>query len=539
VHGRVHRLTRWLGLASLALWACLFAATPVWAHASLVASEPRDGAVVAEAPREFVLTFNEQVQPAVVRLFDPAGGNALITSFKVLGSKLVITPPHELVQGTHALSWRVISADGHPVGGTVIFSVGAPGGIGFSIEGASDPALRAAIWLARVALFIGFFIGIGGSLYGVSIGAGSPLPSTARTAIAAALLLALVAAPISVGLQGLDTLARPLSDLGSADVWRTGYATTYGTSATVGFAALLAALASLWTERRVIRTALAAAALVMLCTSFLVSGHASTAEPYLVSRSALLVHVAGLAVWLGALLPLMVSLRSKAPDAGTALDRFSRTIALPLAGLIVGGIVLSVIQLEHLDALWTTDYGRVLCCKIIALLALFGLAVANRFVLTPAWRAGDADAPRRFSLTIGAELLVALLILGIVACWRFTPPPRSLAAGLNEPLFTHVHIGRAMADVTMTRGPTGRWRIDMMFMTADFQPLDAQEVEVILSNSGVGIEPITRSAKKTQDGTWQVDDVIIPVPGIWGVDMDVLVGDFERIDLQGQFEIKR
>jgi hypothetical protein len=36
-----------------------------------------------------------------------------------------------------------------------------------------------------------------------------------------------------------------------------------------------------------------------------------------------------------------------------------------------------------------------------------------------------------------------------------------------------------------------------------------------------------------------VDDVIIPVPGIWGVDMDVLVGDFERIDLQGQFEIKR
>jgi copper transport protein len=532
-------MTARLAFASLVLWACLLSAAPAWAHASLIASEPRDGAVVAEPPRELVLTFNEPIQPAVVRLFDPAGGTTLVTSIKALGSKLVVTPPHELVQGTHALSWRVMSADGHPVGGTVIFSVGAPGGVGFSAEAAIDPALRIAIWLARVVLFIGFFIGIGGSLYGIWIGARAPLPHAARTAMVACIGLALVAVPLSVGLQGLDTLARPLVDLGSGDVWRTGYATSYGTSAAVAFVALLAGLASLLMPERRVAIVLSTAAFGLLCASFLVSGHASTAEPYLVSRSALLAHVGGLALWLGALLPLLFAVRTKAPDAGYALERFSRAIALPLAALVIGGIVLSVIQLETVEALWTTDYGRVLCCKIVAVLVLFGLAAVNRFVLTPAFGAGDDDASRRLSMTIGTELVIALLILGIVACWRFTPPPRSLAARTSEPLFTHVHIGRAMADVTMTRGTAGRWRIDMVFMTGDFQPLDAQEVEVILSNSGIGIEPITRTAKKTADGNWQVDDVIIPVPGIWGVDMDVLVGDFERIDLQGQFEIKR
>ncbi len=36
----------------------------------------------------------------------------------------IAVPP--LPDGTHVLSWRVISADGHPVGGSLIFSIGAP-----------------------------------------------------------------------------------------------------------------------------------------------------------------------------------------------------------------------------------------------------------------------------------------------------------------------------------------------------------------------------------------------------------------------------
>ena len=75
-------------------------------------------------PRTLRLSFNEPVSPLVVRLIGPAG-ESLPAAVKAENSTLTIVPP-ELRRGSYVLSWRVISADGHPVGGAVLFSVGAP-----------------------------------------------------------------------------------------------------------------------------------------------------------------------------------------------------------------------------------------------------------------------------------------------------------------------------------------------------------------------------------------------------------------------------
>ena len=47
---------------------------------------------------------------------------------------------------------------------------------------------------------------------------------------------------LAVGLQGLDALGVPLSDLGTATVWRSGLDTTFGATAIATAAALLVSL---------------------------------------------------------------------------------------------------------------------------------------------------------------------------------------------------------------------------------------------------------------------------------------------------------
>ena len=116
------RLTVVLFVAALLIGA----ASAAWAHASLVASDPGDGSVVATSPGVLALTFNEPVSPVALRLIDDQGVGSDLANVRVEGNTVLIVPPAAIGEGTHSLSWRVISADGHPVGGSLMFSIGAP-----------------------------------------------------------------------------------------------------------------------------------------------------------------------------------------------------------------------------------------------------------------------------------------------------------------------------------------------------------------------------------------------------------------------------
>jgi copper transport protein len=522
------------------LLAWLLAAAPALGHASLVSTEPKDGAVLAAAPSQLALNFNEPVQPIVLRLIDPTGGSVALTRYTIDGNRLVVTPGRVLGQGTHALSWRVFSADGHPVGGSLVFAIGSPSPTRSPIlAGDTDRQVRAAIWLARVCLFLALFIGVGGAFFAASIGVA--LPAATRTALVAFIVLGQVAAVMSIGLQGLDILLAPLSRLIDPQTWRAGYATSYGTTATIAFVALLAAYASVWWHARRIRMLLAVAALAGLGAAFVSSGHVSTAAPVALSRTVLFVHVVCIAFWIGALAPLLTLMRSdRARECDQALERFSRVIPFPLAALVVTGGVLAVIQLDHVDALWLTNYGWVLGLKLLVLLGLFMLAAVNRFVLTPAWRRKSQDARPRFVRTLRAELALIVLIFAIVALWRFTPPPRSLIAAREEPVFTHIHTQKAMADITIARSRAGLSRISIVLQTGDFRPLSAKEVTLLLANPAAGIEPISRPATPSPDkDAWHVNDLMLPASGAWAINLEVLIDDFERIELVGEFDLRR
>jgi copper transport protein len=519
--------------ALLVLLASVLGSTLALAHATLVSSEPRDGAVVPVAPSELSLHFNEPVQPLVLRLVDPTGTATTLTDHHAAGNSLVVRVPPRLGQGTHVLSWRVVSADGHPVSGSVLFAIGAPSSTPTLVTGdSSGRPVRVAIWLARVSLLLASFIGIGGVFFAAWVGT---LEQPARAVVVAALQLGIVAAPLSIGLQGLDLSLQPLAGLRDPATWKLGFFSPPGVTASIAFGALLAGLFSLDATDRRLRRPLAAVALAGVGAAFVASGHVSTADPRIVSGAALFVHMVSIAFWTGALVPLLAL--TLAGRHGHALESFSRAIPIPLAALVASGVLLAAIQLDHYEALWSTSYGQVLSLKLAILVGLLVLAGINRFALTPALRAGSKRADRRLVGTVSAELVLVLLILGTVAVWRFTPPPRSLAAA--GPVYTHIHTDRAMADVTVARVRGGRSRISVLVRTPDFRPLPAKEVGLVLANPEAGIEPFSRTAKPADDGTWLIEDVILPAQGTWAVTVEVLIGDFERLELTGNLVLKR
>lgn len=504
-----------------------------FAHATLITAEPADGAVLAQSPPQFSLTFSEPVSPLVLTLVKPDGTPVALTSFRLSDQTVEIDNPQTLGGGTHVLSWRVISADGHPVGGSLLFSVGAatePPAVSEPV----DWGLRSAIWIGKVFLYIGLFLGVGGA-FALAWLAG--YGRSGQRFVIAAILCGLVAAPLSLGLQGLDALGAPFARLAQPTIWRTALGTSFGWTALIALMALGLGLLSLVGPRAASRL-FALAGLIGVGTALAASGHASAAEPQWLTRPMVFLHGAGIAFWAGALAPLGLALMRRRAEAGAFLHRFSLAILPVVAVLAAAGIVLAVIQVQTPLALVDTAYGRLLLIKLALLVFLFAIAALNRWKLTGPTEVGDAKAQRGLARSTAVEMLIVLAIFGVAASWRFTPPPRALAIAAAQPASVHIHTLKAMADLSITPGHAGTVAAAIVIMTGDFGPLDAKEVTLVLSKPDSGIEPLKRPATKPGDGSWRVDNLVIPVPGRWTARVDILVSDFEIVKIEAPIDIR-
>lgn len=517
----------------LVAWAALVHTSAAHAHASLIRSEPPDRAVVAALPAEIKLVFNEPVSPLVLRLVLPSGEVIELKARQAAdGASIILPLPPGSSVGTHLLSWRVVSADGHPVGGSLTFSIGHPS-LPPPTPQASDIRLRTAIWLARLVLYVGLFVGIGGAFFLSWI---APMPSgRARSVAGAALAAGLIAAMLSVGLHGVDALGAADANLGETRAWAYGLASPYGW--TVGVAALSLALA-LWALAKHGAPArwCSTLSLIGVGVALASSGHAATAGPQIVTRPAVFAHAVCVTFWVGSLVPLAATLTRDRDH--TALTRFSKAIPLPFGLLLVTGLLLAIVQVRQLEALWTTSYGIVLLCKLSLVCVLLGLAGMNRW-LTRRVMKDEAGAARRLRRSIACELAIMALILGLVASWRFTPPPRALLTAAAQPIHAHIHNDRAMADLQIEPARGGSRRITLTLLDGRFGPLPAKAVTLVLSKPDAGIEPLRLPAKQADGGTWQVDDLRLPMAGRWRVRIEILINDFEKIGIEDETDLTR
>lgn len=503
------------------------------AHASLIGSSPAPNRVLSSAPTQLVLEFNEPVSPLVLTLIGPKGSSSALTGFKLVDGSVIVPAPTGMDNGTFALSYRVVSEDGHPVAGSVIFSIGAASGDSTGAPAdAVDWPLRIAVWLDKTAVYVGLLFGVAGVFFWWMTARVSLSPAPIR----AALVVGMVAASLSVGLQGLDLLGRPPSGLLDSAVWAAGFDTSLGLSALIAFAAMtLAMLGTLIANRRR-SVILSSLGFIGIGLAFSATGHASAADPQWLTRPAVFVHGVSTAYWIGALVPLWVLLRNGSTSALPALSRFSRTIPFVLVGLIASGSTLAVIQLGGLGALLTTAYGLVFSIKLGLVAVLLLLATVNRWWLTKPTERGDAAAIRHLTLALAIEMILALAILGTVATWRFTPPPRISATVSSEPLEIDIQTEQGMATVIFSSDVAGPMSADIYLMGADMGPLDAKALTVELSNTSAGVEATRYQATKDADGKWRVDGIVIPLGGSWSLNLAVRVSEFQMIRLKDSVE---
>src|SRR5262249_26189470 len=354
------------------------------------------------------------------------------------------------------------------------------------------------------------------------------------TSVHIALLVGgLMVTPLSVGLQGLDALDLPVSQLTQGAAWRAGWETAYGLTALTAECALVAGLLALAAPVRLAR-ALALVGLLGIGLALSLSGHAGTVEPRWLTRSAVFLHGVTVAFWIGALIPLVVAIGAADREA---LMRFSRLIPIPLAVLVATGCLLMVVQVDRADALWTTRYGMVLSGKLAVVAILIAFAAANRYALVARFAAtGSAPAGRPLATSIRIELALAFVILALVAAWRFTPPPRALAA--SERVFLHLHGERGMAEIDI-EPERDRARTSVKLMDRQLHPLAAKELTLVLANPAAGIEPMQRHGVSEGDGHWRIGDLRIPVAGRWKLRVEILISDFEKLVLDEEVDLPR
>src|SRR5262245_58361062 len=116
---RLIRITVWAAIIGLVfgVLASLATAGSADAHAALRSITPADGARLAEAPTQVVLTFDDPVSTtcATVTVTDPAGVSVGQGRAEVDGSKVTQALASGLAAGLYVVAFRVVSEDGHPV----------------------------------------------------------------------------------------------------------------------------------------------------------------------------------------------------------------------------------------------------------------------------------------------------------------------------------------------------------------------------------------------------------------------------------------
>lgn len=122
----VHAPKRVVVGAVMAMAICMYTA-PAWAHSMLVKAEPPRRAVLAKAPAQVRLWFNEEIEGDYASLVVLDAEKRPVTEIHPQlapdDRKSIVLPLPELVPGKYSVKFRVLSVDGHVVESSFDFTV--------------------------------------------------------------------------------------------------------------------------------------------------------------------------------------------------------------------------------------------------------------------------------------------------------------------------------------------------------------------------------------------------------------------------------
>jgi copper transport protein len=432
----------------------------------------------------------------------------------------------------------VISADSHPVGGAITFSVGAPSARPQEPATASGEhrSVTLAMPVTRFLGYVGLTLAVGPALFLALLWPRRRTRTGAVRMVYVGLGLIAAATLGSLWTQAPASTGAPLWDVSLAELGQV-LASPYGF-------ALLARLAVLGVLAGLLPPVLRGAAglgrglaLIALATAGVVTwpltGHAAAAPLTAAIVASDVVHIAAMSVWLGGLVTLTVFLfrRTDPRVLAALLPAWSRWAGLAVVWLVGGGVVQAVVQVGSVSALWEHGYGRLVLAKVAILAAVLAVAwFARRLVTHRQVAASGTQAIRR---TVGIEVLATTVILGLSAVLVQVNPARSatvdqgavqpdgVSQTLTCPLYTlqfnvfPVDVGDNNTVHAFVYTPTGA-------------PLPAEEWNVSSRLLDQDIEPITTPLLPLIPRHHAAGALTFPLAGTYEVRFTIRIGELDQ-----------
>lgn len=570
-------------------------AGPASAHATLVSTQPGEGARVPTAPTEVTLEFSEGVSlgAGYARVLDAEGERADTGAAAVDSATLTVPLRDDLPDAGYLVTYRVVSADGHPIAGAFSFAVGdadlVPVGAAAD-DGGSDPGVATALPAFRWLGFGGLALAVGVPVLALVCWPGGwasgPLRRLAgwgAVAVAgAAVATFLLQGPYSAG-AGIGAALDPsliATTAGSAGGW--------ALLARLVLALLLAAiLRPAWRRGvapsggRLVVAGLAAAGLVVSTAAV---GHPVAGPWPGLAVAVTSVHVAAMTVWLGGLAGLLLGVLrpSTAPgELAEALPRFSRLAFASVVALVVSGTVQAVREVGAPSALVGTTYGRLLVAKLVLVAVALAAAGVSRVWVQqrlgvhrprPAGRRGltvhafaapggeDAPAPEQEAAGLRArdrsegaaeqlpalrrsvlvEVAVAAGILALSAVLVGTPPARAAIAQPVDVVLPLQGSAGPTGSVQVSVDPArpGANTLHVYLYDESGQLTQPEDIRVTLTEPAQEIGPLAVELLPAGPGHYVGDGMAIPDAGTWTLAVSVRIDEFTATTASTDFPVR-
>jgi copper transport protein len=547
---RRRTLTAGFGLLFGLLAVLLGPASPASAHAALVASDPASGSVVPDVPNKVTLTFSESVQivNGKIQVLAPDGSRADQGAPQQDGGTITIPLRTGGGRGTYLVSYRVISADSHPVGGTITYSVGAASTPPNATQNTEtvDPLVRGLIPVGKYLGYAGLVLLVGPVLVLALLWPHRLDRRGPARLVQTGIGLVLFSTVLALWLQAPYAYDVGLFGVTPGDI-RDVLGSTFGAVMLVRLGVIVAAAVLL---RPLLRgsggeskadLALLGVLGVAALATWPLTGHPTASPVAGVSVVVDAIHLAAMSVWLGGLVMLVTFLlpKANARELSAILPIWSRWAATAVGALILAGTVQALIEVASFKGLVDSTYGRLILVKVALAACVIAVAALSRKLVRS--RAAE-DAPQRLRRPVFLELGITAVILGVTASLVQIAPPRTAEAAqtaqTTSTTVTQTIRNDAMSlQVDVFPATVGNNSIHLYAYTPDDKPLPVVEWSGTAALPAEGIEPIQVPLLKITD-FHAIGDIALPSAGDWTLKFTVRTSDIDESTLSMNVKVQ-
>ena len=552
----MHDSRRLFAALLLAFGWLLVVAPAASAHATLIGTVPANGEHLARPPAEITLRFSEPV--SLVRsgfsLLDAQGraaGSVVPEIVTGAGDQVRVPLPGKLGDGAFVVTWRVVSADSHPVHGAFVFSVGdarAAPVADAAAQGGTDPWVGALFWGVRLLSYLSLALLLGGAFFVVFCWPGGREDVRVRRLLRWSWLVAMGSAAGMFLLQGAAAAGTSPASIFDPSLLGETMQTGFGVLVVVRMVILVAFVVLYRRVRGRAASAIVLAGGAALAFTWSGTGHASVGATAPLTTAADVVHLVAMAVWLGGLAVLgacvLASGRLTTSEAVAVSERFSRTALLSVVALATSGAVVAAKEILGSPDLAGSRYAGILLFKLAVFGLLLCVAALSRSVVRTrltqteprnrAARASRDDALRRLRRTVGGEVAIAAVVLGVAALLVATPPAERVSgpapvAARSGPYLDALALPSS-GDVQVWVEPASAGDNQVAINVRDERGVnrDVPEVTARLSLAAHGVGPIPVPLVRTLAGQFVAQRMAIPIPGDWRLEIIVRTGTFDE-----------